>query len=121
MRMPEPFRWMSAPNGYESSSGDAFGIFIVPGRHANGRTLRVIACDGLETGWDHVSVSLADSPSKIPSWQEMCIIKDLFFDESDCVVQFHPPKEDYVNNHVGVLHLWRCIHAEFPMPPKICV
>lgn len=121
MKTPDQFRWKDAPHGYTSEDGDGFGVFRIPGRDANGRNLKVIAADGLETGWDHVSVSLPDSPTKTPSWQEMCIVKDLFFDDGDCVVQFHPKKEEYVNLHVGVLHLWRCVNSEFPMPPIICV
>lgn len=121
MKFPEQFRWSDAPHGYTSEQGNPFGVFRIPGRAANGRELKVIAADGEETGWDHVSVSLADSPKKCPSWDEMCIVKRLFWDDSQCVVQFHPPESDYVNVHQGVLHLWRCVNAEFPMPPIICV
>ena len=121
MKVPEQFRWANALHGYTSERGDGYGVFIIPGRHANGRCLRVIACDGQDTGWDHVSVSLPDSPHKTPSWDEMCIVKNFFFDPLDCVVQFHPPEADYINIHGGVLHLWRSTRFPFPMPPKICV
>lgn len=121
MKFPEQFRFSNAPHGYSSSPGDGFGAFRIPPRAANGRALAIIACDGQETGWDHVSVSLPDSPTKCPSWDEMCIVKSLFWDDSECVVQYHPAKENYVNNHPGVLHLWKCVHEEFPTPPTICV
>jgi hypothetical protein len=120
MKVPEQFRWANAPHGYASQPDDPFGAFLIPGRAAKGRVLRVIACDGAETGWDHVSVSLEDK-RKCPSWEEMCVVKRLFWNDSETVVQFHPPESDYINQHPGCLHLWRCVRVPFPMPPKIYV
>jgi hypothetical protein len=88
--------------------------------------LRIMVSDGRnwhEQGlqghpWEHVSVS---TEKRCPSWKEMCWVKDLFFDEQECVVQFHPPKSEYVNYHPNVLHLWRLSGMAFPMPPSICV
>lgn len=120
MKFPNQFRWRSPGHGYDSNNGDRFGVFIIPHRYANGRTLKVIAADGEETKWEHVSVSLAEFPKKCPSWEEMCIVKGYFWDSSECVVQYHPSEEDYVNMHQGVLHLWKSCEP-FPMPPKICV
>ena len=68
-------------------------------------------------GWDHVSVSLTD-PKKTPNWREMCYIKDLFFDEEETVIQYHPPKSEYVNVHQGCLHMWRPHDREIPLPDK---
>lgn len=121
MKTPESFR-VQRPPKYVSNPGDGFGAFIVPAHKAPGRReLHIIACDGLDTGWDHVSVSLDNCKSKTPTWEEMCFVKDLFFEPEDCVVQFHPPQSKYVNHHHGVLHLWRQISGTFPLPPKICV
>lgn len=64
--------------------------------------------------WEHVSVSL---PDRCPAWEEMCWIKDLFFEPEECVIQFHPPASQYVNNHRYCLHLWRVLGADFPLPP----
>lgn len=94
------------------------GAFLVPLRPGQGR-MTVIATDGMGlTNWEHVSVSL---PDRCPTWDEMCRVKGLFWDEGDCVVQFHPPKSDHVNNHRFCLHLWRQIDAEFPRPPSFLV
>lgn len=120
MKFPDQFRWNKAPGMYATSDGDAYGIFRIPGRHANGRELRVIAADGLEVGWEHVSVTV-EGLRKPPGWEEMCIVKNLFWEPDACVVQFHPAETDYVNVHPGCLHLWRFVGGEFPMPPKICV
>jgi hypothetical protein len=91
------------------------GAFIV---HLDATLLlHVIASDG--GGWEHVSVSRPDST---PSWDNMAAVKRLFWDPEDCVVQFHPPESEYVNNHAHCLHLWRCIDGRaFPMPPSIMV
>lgn len=48
----------------------------------------------------------------------MCFIKDLFWDEDDTVIQFHPPRSEYVNCHPHCLHLWRPIGIEIATPPK---
>lgn len=75
--------------------------------------LRVIASwDG---GWDHVSVSLSD---RCPTWDEMTYVKQLFWDDEDCVVQYHPPKSRYVNNYANCLHLWKSQQVPFPGPPE---
>jgi hypothetical protein len=46
----------------------------------------------------------------------MCWIKDLFWNDDERVVQYHPPKKDYVNVHGGTLHLWRPTETELPYP-----
>lgn len=120
MILPEQFRWRNAPAPYATEGGEPFGLFRIPGRNANGRLLAIIAADGEETGWEHVSVSLPDSPKKCPSWEEMCIVKRLFWTPECCVVQFHPAESEYVNV-AQVLHLWRNVRTGFPTPPRICV
>jgi hypothetical protein len=120
MKFPEQFRWKNAPNGYNTSEGEPFGCFVIGGRYACGRQLRIIAADGSDTGWEHVSVSIPDS-TKCPSWDEMCLVKDLFWDAEEAVMQLHPPKSDYVNNHAGCLHLWRPVLTAIPLPDSIMV
>lgn len=95
--------------GYPPGAGNN-GAFRV--RLRDGQTLQVIASDG--GGWDHVSVSLRE---RIPTWREMCAIKDMFWDDTDCVIQYHPPKSRYVNHHPNVLHLWRPQDERLPIPP----
>ncbi len=82
-----------------------------------GLTYHVIASDG--AGWEHVSVSL--NKNRTPTWKQMCIVKDIFWDKEDCVIQYHPPESEYVNNHPYVLHLWRPIDKEIPIPNSILV
>jgi len=47
----------------------------------------------------------------------MCKIKNLFFEEEETVVQFHPPKSQYVNFNPFALHLWRPLDDSIKTPP----
>jgi len=88
----------------------------------NGINFNVISSDGM--GWEHVSVGIQNSwinKPRCPTWEEMCMVKDLFWDKEVCVIQYHPPKSEYVNNHPYVLHLWRPIGVSIPMPNSIMV
>lgn len=126
MKFPEHYR-RQLP-GYETVAGDPFGVFAMK-RH--GDVIRMIATDGYLTeeeiagdvklgeiaNWEHVSVSLEH---RCPTWEEMCIVKALFWDDEETVLQFHPPESDYVNQHRFCLHLWR-YKGEMPRPPSIAV
>lgn len=94
-----------------------------------GRTLTVVASDGREweaeheagsEPWEHVSVSVPFT-KQCPNWAEMCWVKDQFWEPEECVIQYHPPKSEYVNIHPFTLHLWRPTATPLPMPPKRCV
>jgi len=119
MKFPEQFRLKNSGGYYDSAEGDPFGFFLIPARAAGqGRPLKAMATDGFDTGWEHVSVTLNDTSARIPNWLEMCAVKDLFWDAEETVVQFHPPKSEYVNEHPGCLHLWRNKNEKQPRPPK---
>lgn len=79
--------------------------------------LRCIASDSKE--WKHVSVSI-ENDRRPPKWETMCFVKDLFWDDEDWVMQFHPAKSEYVNFHSGCLHLWKP-DADFPKPDSMMV
>ncbi|MEZ3438614.1 MAG: hypothetical protein K1W18_07020 [Oscillospiraceae bacterium] len=81
-----------------------------------GRPARVVFSWG--GGWEHVSVSFS---TRCPTWEEMCKVKDMFWNEDECVIQYHPPKSEYVNNHPYCLHLWRKCGENFELPPKYYV
>jgi len=120
-KVPEKDRISEMTNpmvGSDSSAGNngAFKIIL------SGRSVAYcIVADGM--GWEHVSthIVMQGGVSRTPSWAEMCKIKGLFWDEGDCVLQYHPAKEDYVNVHPHTLHLWRPTDQEVPRPPKIMV
>ena len=91
------------------SPEDGGGLWMMP---RYGITFTVIASWG--EGWDHVSVSLLN---RIPAWDEMCWVKDLFFEPEEIAVQFHPRASEYKNVHPNCLHLWRCQDEPQPTPP----
>ena len=105
--------------GSDPSDG-GYGAFNIHG--PCGEQLVIVASaaasdDPLSAGWEHVSVSIR---RRCPNWTEMSFVKNLFWSEDECVVQFHPPRSEHVNNHPNCLHLWR--HKDgFPMPPSILV
>jgi len=55
-------------------------------------------------GWEHISVSLK---TRCPTWEEMCKVKGWCFSDDEVVMQLHPAKSDYRNQHPFCLHLWR--------------
>lgn len=117
-KVPEKFRVKVHNNAlFNTTEADGNnGLFIIP----NGNNvLWCIVSDG--GGWNHVSIHVGDNKmqyKRCPTWEEMCYAKDVFWDKEDCVVQFHPPKSDYVNVHPYTLHLWQPVGVEIPRPPK---
>lgn len=102
------------------------GWFIVTGPEK--RHLQICASD--ELGWDHVSVTVIVAQANglphtredtVPTWEEMCFVKDLFFEPNEPAFQYHPPESRYKNVHKGCLHLWRKQGEPLPMPPLILV
>lgn len=141
-KVPEMFRLTKGPYASDASYGNNGAFFIPTGiptaddgeydplDYADEQLLVVIASDG--AGWEHVSVHVSvRKPNRqgqfvphhdeTPSWEEMCSVKDLFWGDDDCVVQFHPPKKEYVNDHENCLHLWRPVGYNIMTPSSILV
>ena len=95
-----------------SSGEDGFAAYI---NHPCYKPTAIAVIASWGGGWEHVSVSLA---RRCPTWEEMCMVKDIFWGEEECVVQFHPPRSEYVNRHPYCLHLWKKIGEEYETPPK---
>lgn len=68
-------------------------------------------------GWDHVSVSPMNI-KQMPSWEDMCRVKDMFFKPEEYCVQYHVPAEDNINVMSNCLHIWRPQNQVLPVPPK---
>ncbi|WP_143809151.1 DUF7694 domain-containing protein [Paraburkholderia susongensis] len=58
---------------------------------------------------------------RCPLWSEMAWVKDQFFEPCEAVMQLHPPREQYVNNHPYCLHMWRPHREAIPLPPVTMV
>lgn len=121
----EQFRHTKEGTNFATKEGDHYGAFFVP----HGRIgFVIIVSDGMEEGpgegWEHVSARVKGHDTKderCPTWEEMCWIKQLFWEEEECVFQLHPPRSEYVNNHPFVLHLWRNTKIDPPRPPAILI
>lgn len=81
---------------FGTNKGEPFGAFAAKGMY--------IIVAPLDMEWQHVSIS---KKNRVPNWQEMCFVKDLFWDKDETVIQFHPKEEKYVNTCGNCLHLWR--------------
>lgn len=64
----------------------------------------VIWCED-EAGMEHVSVSPLRQ-FRVPTWEDMAALKDIFFEDEEEVYQIHPKKSQYVNLKENCLHLW---------------
>lgn len=118
--MPEKCRITSGM--FASSFGMQQGMFIIPHHRIAGYLYQCMVSSGM--GWEHVSITLQNNKKRIercPTWDEMCYIKDLFWNKDEAVVQYHPPESQYVNNHPYCLHLWRPTELQLPLPDPIMV
>lgn len=90
------------------------GLFVVRTGPYPDQELRIIA--SRDPRWEHVSVSL---PHRCPTWGEMQMVKNLFWDDDEVVMQLHVAKKDHINVHPYCLHLWRPRSGKkIPLPPK---
>ena len=110
----EPYRIVTGAFKSSSNLGMS-GAFIIP---FESYKLRIISDDGSKSQWEHVSISLKN---RCPNWKEMCFVKNLFWDEEETVIQYHPPKSKHINFHPFVLHLWKPVNIRIPLPPTILI
>lgn len=116
-KVPEKYRIKTGPMGTLENHGNV-GAFRFEKQNA------IYFCIASDCeGWEHVSLSISVKSKRylMPTWDDMCLIKSMFWDDEDAVMQFHPPKSEYVNNHNYVLHLWRECNKNQVMPPSILV
>jgi len=79
------------------------------------------ASNGL--GWEHVSVSVRNregnkQAERCPTWEEMVHIRNLFWADDEWVMQLNPPPSRNISRHPFVLHLWRPLEGEIPIPDR---
>lgn len=118
------YRIRKGAYGSDESIGK-YGAFLIPiARHTKAF---VIVDGGDESRWEHVSVHITylnkrgKLTERTPTWEEMCLIKYIFWGEDEVVMQLHPRGSEYVNVHKNCLHLWKPRDAEVPVPPLFLV
>lgn len=86
-----------------SKSSTRLGIFEFP--LENGES--TLLCSAvIRDYWEHVFLDLRKS-DRCPTYEEMCRLKQYFFNENEIALQIHPKKSEYVNACQHRLHLWR--------------
>lgn len=76
------------------------------------RGMIVIASIAVELdkkSWLHVSMSFAN---RIPTYQEMKFVKNIFVGEDKKAIQIFPPESEHVNINSCCLHLWHCLNDD---------
>jgi hypothetical protein len=103
------------------------GAFRIPFKFDNRNQKLIVVSTGNQfrqdnfndiNNWEHVSVS---HPNRCPTWDEMNFIKGVFWSDYETVIQYHPSKKHYINNHKTCLHMWKPIHFKIKLPPELAV
>jgi hypothetical protein len=98
------------PAGWQLHNDPVRGVW-----YSSGDGLRVIMTAAEERDgkrWMHVSFSRAN---RLPSWDDLRKVKDIFIGRERLAVQVLPKARDYVNHHPHTLHLWSCLEGD-PVP-----
>ena len=122
MKKNFPERYRQRTGLFVSTTNEPFGVFTIPHHKIADYFYQCIVSSGM--GWEHVSITLQSPSRKVercPTWEEMCYIKDQFWNDTEAVVQFHPPADAHVNNHPFCLHLWRPTDMVMPLPNSLMV
>lgn len=117
MKLPEPYRHDNVLVPFVAN--DNKGWFRIPHYELQNHFFNTLADD--VDGWQHVLVTVFENgrrPERCPTWEEMCFIKSIFWDDEETVMQLHPPKSEWVSNHPYCLHLWKPVNADIPVPPS---
>lgn len=69
-----------------------------------------IELDGLV--WAHLSAS---HPKRLPSWNDMVAVKEIFLGPERKAINVIPPRKEYVNISPNVHHLFACLTGD-PLP-----
>lgn len=131
MRTSEHLNQFRNRTDSEYGSDDSIGMngfFVIPLSKEDQSYALVICSDGNDAvPWEHISVRIGYKKyhgklaERTPTWDEMCVMKDLFWGEDEVVMQLHPARSQYVNVHPNVLHLWKPKNTEIPTPPMVAV
>lgn len=101
---PLPDGWRPVETGVLGASfrnhGTKHMVIVSARRESDGRR------------WLHVSTSF---PNRVPTYRELCWVKQHFIGDHHHAVQCFVPKSEHVNIHPYTLHLWHCIDGR-PLP-----
>jgi hypothetical protein len=98
------------------ASGWSLVQIAADGFAARHNRLRVICSWAKETDgkrWWHVSVTRSDG--MLPSYGDMCFVKEHFIGADRKALHIFASKDKHVNIHATCLHLWHCVDGD-PLP-----
>ena len=100
------------PRGWKRAAMPGFPTrFVEMGEDPTYRLMVIITgaeeADGKR--WIHVSMS---RPGELPSYQDMCVVKEVFIGSKRKAIQVFPASDEHVNIHPYCLHLWCCIDGD---------
>lgn len=101
-RTPLPCPEIALPPGWRYLTRNEFGFFCYNGP----RELKVGVSEAKERDgcrWRHVSAS---KPKRVPNYEEMCLVKNIFVGEEVEAYQVGAPKSRHVSIHPNCLHWW---------------
>ena len=87
----------SHPEGGAWFTGDGMSIIASVVRESDGKR------------WLHVSMA---RKTRLPSYEDLCRIKDWIVGRDRTALQVFPPKKKHVNFHPYCLHLWSCVDGD---------
>jgi hypothetical protein len=95
------------PAGWHALNDPRVGLFYlsIDGVHVISSAL--VEEDGKR--WQHVSLSRHE---RLPSWEDVRRVKDLFIGKDKLAIQVLPREADYYNYHPHCLHLWHCLDGD---------
>lgn len=101
-RKPLPVPAIELPAGWHVKLGTAEIIYVRnPARELIVGCSEAIEKDGRR--WRHVSAS---KPKRVPNYEEMCLVKNIFIGEEVEAYQVGAPKSRHVSIHPNCLHWW---------------
>lgn len=69
------------------------------------------------TPWEHLTVTVIHPVEKrCPTYEEMKVLKGIFWGKEDCVMQYFLPEDKFKEEHPTTVHLWRKPGLEMPIP-----
>lgn len=101
---PPPRGWRKVQDALDGGAWDHEGglrVILSGNRERDGRR------------WLHASCS---RPSRLPSWEDLTLMREAFLPMDRYAYQVFPPPELYVNIHPRCLHLWCPLDGGPPLP-----
>jgi hypothetical protein len=114
--LPAPFGWVCL-----YTRRDEDGIYGRAWERTTGQAIRVVESlytrpeDGYT--WLHVSVSKPNR--KLPTWEDVQVMRACFVGEHRESYMIFPTQDRYVNIHPGVLHLYCCLDQPEGVLPRM--